>query len=157
MEIADAISVCAVLALFGLGMYLQFRRSQGITQLHSQRIESFNRLIEKFGDAKDFVEFALSPQGKKLLEDSISARPKPLNRVLRMLQAAIVLIMAGVGLTINGMRLSAAADHSNGMQSLGMGTFALSLGVGLLMVAGVSYFLIRKWRLANGESKDKME
>jgi len=156
MEIVDAISVSAVLALFALAMYFQFRRSQGLLHLHSQRIETFNRLIEKFGNAKDFVEFAQSPQGKKMLEDQGVARPNPLNKVLRILQAAIVLIMAGVGLSINGMRLSAVADVNNvrqGMQSLSLGTTVLSLGVGLLIVSGISFYLVRKWHLANGEPK----
>jgi len=155
-DIGPAIAVCAILALAAWGFYLFFRRFQVVKQLQSQRIESFNRLIEKFGNAKEFIQFAESPQGKKILEEPVSPRPNPLNKVLRYIQAGVLFIMVGGGLWLNGMRLSRETDINNlrqGMESYNMASLALFLGVGLLIVAGISYVFVRRWHLANGETK----
>ena len=155
-QMAESVTVFCILALTGWGFYLFFRRYQVATHLKSQRIESFNRMIEKFGSAKEFIEFAESPQGKKLLEEPVSPRANPLNKILRFLQAGVLFIVIGIGHYLNGMRMATVTEVPfvyDRMNAYYWGTLWLSLGVGLLLVAGISYILVRRWHLANGNGK----
>jgi hypothetical protein len=124
--------------------------------LQSQRIDSFNRLIEKFGTAREFIEFAQTPQGKKLLEEPAAPRPNPLNKILRYLQAGVIFIMVGVGYYINAVRLAGLTDIPfvfERMHAYYWSTISLCLGVGVLIVAGITYIFVQRWHLANGDSK----
>jgi hypothetical protein len=155
-QIAEAVAAFSIFALVGWVLYLFFRRYQVTTQLKSQRIESFNRMIEKFGSAKEFIEFTESPQGKKLLEEPASQMPNPLNKVLRFIQAGVLFVMVGGGYWFNGTRLRGNADPNyfhQGMDSFYWGSLSLTLGIGLLIVAGISYIFVRRWHLANGVAK----
>ena len=154
--IVDMVMLASVLALVGWVFYLFFRRYQVATQVRIQRNESFNRLIEKFGTAKEFAEFAQTPEGKKLLEDPMSPPPNPLAKVLRFLQAGVLFIMIGIASWINGMRLSTQTDplyvHQM-IESNHWATLAFFLGIGLIAVAAISYFFVKRWHLANGLMK----
>ena len=155
----ETIIFAAVLALAGWVLWLLFRRYQLSVQTRLQRTESFNKLIEKFGSAKEFAEFAQSPEGKKLLDDPMLPPPNPLTKVLRFLQAGILFVMIGGAYFINANRwkgLTEAQDpnyYHQMMDSNYWGTLAMLLGVGLIIVAGVSYIFVRRWHLANGSSK----
>src|SRR5712671_6589661 len=100
----ETILAVAAIALAGWIVWLFFRRYQLATQARLQRTESFNRLIEKFGSAKEFAEFAQSEEGKKLLADPVTPNPNPLSKVLRYLQAGILFILIGVAYFINASR-----------------------------------------------------
>jgi hypothetical protein len=155
-QIAEAVAAFSIFALIGWVLYLFFRRYQVTKQLQSQRIDSFNRMVEKFGNAREFIEFAQTPQGKKLLEEPVDPRPNPLNKILRFLQAGILFIMVGVGYYINAMRLADLTDINfvnERMHSFHWGALSLCLGVGLLIAAWISYIFVQRWHLANGESK----
>ena len=150
------VMIPSVLALAGWVLYLFFRRYQVSTQLRLQRIESFNRLIEKFGSAKEFAEFAQSAEGKKLLDDPMSTPPNPLTKVLRFLQAGVLFIMAGFAYWINATRLRSETDPNYVHQMMDAnywGTLAIFIGIGLIVTAGISYIFVRRWHLANGSTK----
>jgi hypothetical protein len=155
-QIAESVIAFCFPALIAFILYLFFRRYQVSTQLQSQRIESFNRLIEKFGSAKEFIEFAQSPQGKKILDEPIGPKPNPLNKVVRFIQAGVLFVMVGAGMVFTGLRIGGNTDPNyvhHSMESLDMGSLSLSLGVGLLIVAGITYIFVRRWHLANGVTK----
>jgi hypothetical protein len=155
-QLPETVAAFSIFALVGWVLYLFFRRYQVATHLKSQRIESFNRMIEKFGSAKEFIEFAESPQGKKLLEEPVSPRVNPLNKILRFLQAGVLFIVVGIGHYLNAMRMASTTELPfvyDRMNAYYWGTLWLSLGVGLLLVAGISYIFVQRWHLANGETK----
>jgi hypothetical protein len=154
--IADVLMFAFLLALVGWVLYLFFRKYQVSTQVRIQRIESFNRLIEKFGNAKEFAEFAQSAEGKKLLEDPISPPPNPMAKVLRFVQAGILFIMIGVASWINAARLRSETDPNyvhQMIESNHWGTLATFFGIGLIVAAGVSYIFVKHWHMANGSLK----
>ena len=109
--IPETLMIPALLVLVLFPLWLLFRRYQVSTQVRIQRIESFNRLIEKFGSAKEFAEFAQTAEGKKLLDDP-SPPPNPLTKVLRFLQAGVLFIMAGAAYWINAWRLRSETDFN---------------------------------------------
>jgi hypothetical protein len=148
----------AALALVGWILWLFFRRYQMMTQARLQRTESFNRLIEKFGTAKEFAEFAGTEEGKKLLADPVTPPPNPLTKVLRFLQAGILFILIGAAYFVNASRwqgiteAQSPAYYHQSNDFMSYGTLAMLLGVGLLIVAGVTYVFVRRWHLANGSA-----
>ena len=149
----DMVAVASVVLLIGFILYLAFRRYQVSMQLRMQRIESFNRLVEKFAGAKEFVEFAQSPQGKTMLEHPASPMPSPLAKALRFLQAGVVLVMVGIGFWINALSIHPGADINyiaQARESSYWGTLNMCLGIGFIMVAGITYYFVKRWHLANG-------
>jgi hypothetical protein len=151
----DAVAIPSVLAFVGWMFYLLYRRYQASSQVRLQKIDSFNKLIEKFGNGKEFLEFAQTEQGKKLLGDPILPPPNPLSKVLRLLQAGIVFLAVGIASWINAARLSTITDPlyvNPRIQANDYGTLAAFLGMGLIVAAGISYIFVRRWHLANGSS-----
>ena len=154
--IADMVMFASLLTFVGWVLYLFFRRNQVSTQVRIQRIESFNRLIEKFGSAKEFAEFAQSAEGKKLLDDPMLPPPNPLAKVLRFLQAGVLFFMIGIACWINAERYRTQTDPNyvhQMMESNHWGTIAVFIGIGLIVVAGISYIFVRRWHLSNGSTK----
>ena len=149
----DMVAIPSVLAFAGWVLYLFHRRYEIATQVRRQKIESFNKLVEKFGTGMEFVEFAQTEHGKRILGDPILPPPNPLAKLLRLLQAGIVFLALGIASWINAARLSTATDpnYVNQMfQAYHYGTLAAFLGLGLVVAAGVSYIFVRRWHLANG-------
>ena len=154
----ETLMFIAVIFLVGRVLWLFFRRYQMSTQARLQRTESFNRLIEKFGSAREFAEFAQTEEGKKLLADPLAPPPNPLTKVLRFLQAGVLFIIIGGAYFVNASRWKDITEAQNPnyyhqmMDSNYWGTLAMFLGVGLVIVAGVTYIFVRRWHLANGSA-----
>ena len=155
-SMAEAATAIGIAALIGFMLYLGFRRYQIATQARAQKIDALNRLIEKYGTAKEFIEFAQSPQGKKLLEEPAAPMSSPLNRIMRFVQGGIIFVVIGIADVINGLRLGSATeinfvyDRANAYY---WGTLAIAIGIGLIIAAAVSYYLAKQWHLTNGATK----
>ncbi|GEM_PF-3557239 len=94
------------LALFvGWVLYLLFRRYQLATQAKFQRIEAYNKLLDKFASAKEFADFLESEQGRKMLEDPIPNGANVKKTALRFIQVGGLLAALGAGLFMNLARL----------------------------------------------------
>ena len=149
----------AVIVLAGWVFWLFFRRYQLSTQARLERTLSFNKLIEKFGNVKEFAEFAQTEEGKKLLTDPATPFPNPLTKVLRFLQVGILFVVIGCAYFINAGRWKDITETQNPnyyhqmMDSNYWGTLSLFIGIGLIVVAGVTYIFVRRWHLANGSLK----
>src|SRR5579862_906620 len=142
----DAIIVPCVFAFAAWILYLFFRRYQVSAQMRMKRVESFDRMIEKFQSAKEFSEFAQSLEGKRLLNDPIAPPANPLNKVLRFVQAGSLLLMLGLGSWINGWRLRSETDINymrQSIESYHWGTLLFFIGVGCLGAACLSYYFVR--------------
>ena len=148
MIIEEVVMMVTVPALAGWVLWLVFRRYQLHVQARVQRTETFNRLIDKFGTAKEFVEFLQTDAGRKLLEDPITPRVSPMSSVRRFVQGGIILLGLGSALLLNATRLRGETDINYIREAMGMnywGTIFLGGGVALMVVALVSYFLAKRW------------
>jgi hypothetical protein len=148
MIIEEAIVMVMGPLLIGWVLWLVFRRYQLQAHARVQRTESFNRLIDKFGTAKEFVDFLQSDAGRKLLEDPITPPANPMSSVRRFIQGGIILIALGGALLLNATRLRGETDINFIREAMGMnywGTIFLGGGVALMIVAAVSYFLAKRW------------
>ena len=149
----------------GLGgwvAWLLVRRQQIGTQARLQRADSFNRLLEKFGTAKEFVDFLNTEQGNKLLEDPLPQHTNGRKVALRFVQVGIVLAALGVAITLNWIRM---ADYVHAQSNPDINwihkewdyyywwVLSLSLSAGMFIIAFVTNILVKRWHL-NGNGAD---
>jgi hypothetical protein len=149
MVVEDAIMIVTIPALAGWVLWLVFRQYQLRTKARMQRTETFNRLIDKFGTAKEFVDFLQSDAGRRFMEDPLAAPAHPLTSVRRFLQGGIILTVLGGALMLNALRLRGQTDINYINQALGLnywGTIFMGAGIAFVIVAAVSYRLAQRWR-----------
>lgn len=112
--------------------------------------EVHNRLIEKFGTSKEFVDFMQTDGGKVFLKPLPVTNPAaPYRKILTSITAGVILTMFGIALLV----LHAVAfDHDEG--ALGGGIIMLMIGIGFLLSAAISYRLSKAWGILQGRSPE---
>lgn len=145
----------AVVILAGWVLWLLFRRYQMNAQARLQRTEAFNRIIEKFGTAAEFVEFLGSEQGKKLFEPSPQQQSHPAKITLRFVQAGVILAALSIAIAFQWHMMSqyvhAQANPDINWVSKEMDlhywmAFTIALSVGMFAVAWVTHVINKKWQ-----------
>jgi hypothetical protein len=100
--------------------------------------ELHRRLLEKFGSAREVVEFLQTPGGLELVESTSSDRENPASGILRSAHRGIILTILAAGC----LGLSWYYRHSEN-PLLVIGVVLLCLGIGFLISAAVSRRLAR--------------
>jgi hypothetical protein len=117
-----------------------------------------NKLIDRFSTTNELLAYMQSPAGRGLAElhaplPLSGAAPRtmdaPLGRIFWSLQAGIVLAAAGIGLLAVGARLT--VDELSQPLS-GIGILAITVGVGFVVSAGVSYLISHRLGLVRPAS-----
>ena len=148
MIVEEVVLMVVVTALTAWILWLLFRRYQVQTLARAQRTETFSRLIDKFGTAREFVDFLQSDAGRKVLEDPIAPPVDPRMSVRRFVQCGIILLGLGIALLLNALRLRDQTDINFVREAMGLnywGTIFASGGAALMIVAIVSYYLAKRW------------
>jgi hypothetical protein len=127
------------LGFFGLVAFIVWVVVTGFRQRnHTRAMADFNaKLLERISSFKDFSEFLQTDQGARFMD--LSLQPRSSNagdRVIRTTQVGIVLSALGAGLLF--MAYQVRSDDA-----VFIGGVTLSLGVGFLISAVVSYILAR--------------
>lgn len=113
-----------------------------------QKNDMQKALLEKFSSAHDFAEFMQSPAGQKYVLNFTEVVTSPLSSVLNSVKVGIVMFFSGPALV--------AASQRHDLWFLdAMGMLLTLGGVGFLVSAVVSYFLLRKIRSAEAKSAAK--
>jgi putative effector of murein hydrolase LrgA (UPF0299 family) len=99
-------------------------------------------MLDKFGSAAEFVEFAKTDEGRKLLENSALERPVSMDRTLAWVRRGILLTTVGLGFGV--ITLSRVIDSEGGVF---VTVIFLSVGLGMLIAGVVSRKLGRAWQL----------
>jgi hypothetical protein len=123
-----------------------------------KRAEAFNGLLERFGSAKEFTDFLQTDEGKKFLRDPMPAPKSMVTKIIRFVQAGIIVFGIGVTCLLNGYRLRDATDLHYAYQakdSVFWGILGVTVGISLIVTALVSYIMARKWNLMNGNGNNK--
>jgi hypothetical protein len=114
--------------------------------------EVHQKLMDRFTSSQELLAYIETPAGKRFLESApIALEPEPrpvsapLARILWSIQVGLVLLTGGAGMHFVSGRLEADA----GLPLSVMGVVALSVGIGFVLSAVVSYALSR--RLGMGE------
>ncbi len=155
----DKIALIAVLTLFSVWvMYLLYRRYDLSVQTRLRRIEYQNRLLDKFGTAKEFVDFLKSEQSAKVLEDPVTANP--MKRILRGTQAGMLAILLGAALFVNAWFIGSPTDPNDINKQkdyIFLARQCLMLGAGFFIVSGVSHALAKRWGLTGSKNRPMNE
>jgi hypothetical protein len=88
---------------------------------------------------KDFGEFLQTPGGQRFLDTLSVERGHPVERVLRAIQAGLVLIMTGLGCMAASTQVY--FDDRAGLK--GFGIILMFLGVGFLLSATASFSITK--------------
>lgn len=102
--------------------------------------EFHNRLLEKIGSAREFGEFLQTEGGARFLGSLSMERSRPAERILRSIQAGVVLSVLGLTLLLLGWNYDHTAIHT-------VGALTLAIGVGFLLSSVITLRLSRAWGL----------
>jgi len=116
-------------------------------RLSKTQTEVHNKLLDRFTANDELIAYVQSPAGRKFLEAApisvdggARAYSAPFGRILWSVQAGMVAAAAGVGLIFASGRVDLEAQQP----LFTMGVFALSIGIGFVASAVVSYALSRR-------------
>jgi hypothetical protein len=116
-------------------------------RLSKVQVEVHSKLLDRFSASDELLAYIRTPAGSRFLEsapiplDAAPARVSaPLGRILWSVQVGLVLVCAGIGFAyMSGRTLPEVASLV-----WVIGVLAISLGVGFVLSAGVSWLLSRR-------------
>jgi hypothetical protein len=149
-----------VIALFMMIAFVVWVSVSGSQRRHRMRLMTdFNtKLLDRMGSSKDFSDFLNTDVGARFI-DNLKVERSPSRGdygILRACQIGIVLLTLGLGLLAVGRYLTyryAAFDEYEPLTILGV--VALSLGVGFLLSAAVSYRIGRTLGVLDSRVHDR--
>ena len=112
-------------------------------------LTEFNgKLLDRLGSVNDFSQFLQTDAGARFMRD-LASDPMPASgpqeRILRAAQVGAVLICLGLGLLALGLFNTIPGRGEEGLTTIGV--IALSVGVGFVISAALSYRLAGVLRL----------
>ena len=144
--------IIIVPAAFLMVAYVVATIAGALTRRQQMRVsaEFHTRLMDRVGNMKEFGEFLNTDGGQRFLHSlSTSRGDVPEQRVLRALQAGIVLLFLGIGVFIY---LRAFAIEYDALEVFGfLGTVCTATGIGLIVSSALSYRLSRRMGLIDGD------
>jgi hypothetical protein len=104
------------------------------------RTDLLNRILDKFGSSRDFIELSESPGGKRLLE-ALGSEPNGVGaKILTAVQRGVVLTVVGIGVLLLSVTITENAVEEF-IRIAGVVLFAL--GIGYLGSSALSYRMAR--------------
>ena len=115
------------------------------------RAELQTKVLDRLGSGREVIEFSQTEGGKQFIEalsvESLEGNPSkgsPTERILGSIQKGIILTLLGLGFLLLAEKFQ---KDDPGDVFMVIGTVGLSLGIGFLLSAGVSYRLSRSMGL----------
>jgi len=139
-QIKEWFVMVATFGLFGWAAYLAT-----VIVRRKQKNDMQRALLEKFSSAHDFAEFMQSPAGQKYVLNFTDQVTTPLSSIVNAVKVGVVMFFSGPALV-------AAAQRYNLWFLYAMGLLLTLAGVGFLVSAVISYFLLKKIRSAETKS-----
>lgn len=117
------------------------------------RAEIYNRLIDKFGTAPEFISFLQSDAGLRFIEENTVQNFAPLGKILASLQIGVVLALLGAGLLVTGNIFGGSLGGDLYIVLTVGGVVGLMIGSGLLISSAISYRLCKAWGIFPANEK----
>jgi len=146
----EALSIFAVLLLVTgvltwlIRTLIEHRRWSRISKVQA---DVHNKLMDRFTANEDLLAYIQTPAGKRFLESApiaLDGAPRavsaPVGRILWSVQVGLVLAAAGVGMEF----VSGSVEKTVQQPLFAMGVLAISIGIGFVVSAIVSYVLSRR-------------
>ena len=123
---------------------LDYRRWLRLSKI---QVDVHTKLFDRLTANEDLLAYIQTPAGRRFLEaapitmePADSAFGSPARRVLWAVQAGLVLAAGGIGLLV----VSSTTPPEVGQAISVIGVLALSLGIGFVLSAGVSFLLSKR-------------
>lgn len=132
------------------------------SRLSTQQAEVHNKILDRFGNTEELLQYIKSPAGTKFLESApiplhtesvaaaMTAKGSPVARVMRSIQIGIIVAAAGFGMLLVSFRF----DRGTAADLFAMGTIGLCIGGGFIASALVSLFMSRRLGVWQGPGED---
>jgi hypothetical protein len=117
------------------------------------RADLYNRLLDKFSTATEFVDYLKSDSGQKLIDEITIKNTSVTAKILGSIQKGIILTLLGVGLLILGNIFGGSLGGDLYIVLSVAGTIAFVVGIGFLISTGISYRLSKSLGLLEVEKK----
>ncbi len=133
----------ALMLLFGWFVWALFNHLRR-TRVMKAQIEIRGRILEKISAGQEMIDFMASEAGQRMLEPlpvELQETPVEYGRILRAVQAGVVLSLLGVGIIVTSHSLGGTEETS------AVGGIVTALGVGFLVAGAASYVLSERWGL----------
>jgi hypothetical protein len=154
--VRESIPLMVFLAVLGaflwiLNAALENRKWYRMVKVQS---ETHTKLLEKFGSSQEMLAYMESEAGRRFLEQPLfnieqkQVARFPFGRILWSVQIGLIVGILGAGLLFLKGRADASPEANTALQVFG--TLALTLGVGFVLSAIVSYFLSKRLGLFEG-------
>jgi hypothetical protein len=102
------------------------------------------KLLDKFGSSRELIDYLATAPGQRFFELVVTERANPYARILASAQAGVIMtLLGGAFLFLMNM----ATVHEAADVLLVLGTLVLTLGIGFLASAALSFALSRSWGL----------
>ena len=119
------------------------------------RAEIYNRLVDKFETAPEFIEFLQSDAGLRFIEEQTVETSQPLTTILGSIRLGVSLALIGLGMiTVSNIWDNTLGNDLYIVLALG-GTVALTAGAGFIISAAISYRICKSWGLMPDVKADK--
>jgi len=136
-EVAIMLVLLGAFATAGWVIYLAADATKRQRRLKAQT-ELHGRLLDKFGSAREVVEFLQTPSGAHFVDSFSSEREEPASGVLRSTHRGIILVIVAIGCL--GLIVPYGWENN---PLLVVGVILFCLGIGFLISAAVSHRLSR--------------
>jgi hypothetical protein len=149
-DMMEMISVGAVMLTIVLALGWMVRTAVDYRRwgrLARVQAEAHTKLLDRFTGNDELLAYVKSPAGAKFLESApitLDGSPRqvsaPLSRILWSMNAGVVLTAAGIGMNY----ISGRIDEHQSEPVFTFGVLLISVGVGFLVSAALSFFLSRR-------------
>jgi hypothetical protein len=159
-DMMEMISVGVVMLtiVFALGWMVRtavdYRRWGRLARVQA---EAHTKLLDRFTGNEELLAYVKSPAGAKFLESApitLDGNPRqmnaPLSRILWSMNAGVVLTAAGIGMNYISGRID---EHMN-EPVFTFGVILISVGIGFLVSAALSFVLSKRLGLIDGPRMD---
>ncbi len=157
LEVFSGFAIAIGLLTWLIRTFLDYRRWNRLSKVQT---EVHTRLLDRFGTNEELMAYIATPAGSKFLQSApisldtgTRSMGAPLTRIMWSLQAGLVLSAAGCGLMLASGRVGEDAYLPLEI----MGILALSLGVGFVASAAISYLLSHKMGLLDAPRRPEAQ
>src|SRR5438874_5176462 len=113
------------------------------------RAELYRQMIDRFGAAPEFIAFLQSDTGQKFIEENVHEAGPPHNKILGSIQIGVIATLLGPALFVLGIIFGGDVILVTSI----VGTVALALGIGFLILAAIRYKLCTRWGVVTVKEK----
>jgi len=132
-QMKDVFMMLTMWAFFGTVLYILATALR-----RRQRNQMQQHVLDKFASAKDFADFVQSPAGQKYAASFADTTTSSQGAILNSVRAGVVLFFIGMGFALTNI------GHENNFL-LRIGTLFGAVGLGFLISAAISLWLVKKF------------